>query len=63
MHKLHAHDTEYIVTVMSAELFIFCKANDLPFESADELAMRENLTDFQLGWLVSYCKIWEALIN
>jgi hypothetical protein len=54
---------EHIAAVMSAELLIFCKANDLPFESADELALRENLTDFQFGWLVSYCKIWEALFK
>jgi hypothetical protein len=25
--------------------------------------LRENLTDFQFGWLVSYCKIWEALFK
>jgi len=54
---------EYVAAVMSAELLLFCKANDLPFESADELAMREDLTDFQFGWLMSYCKIWDALIS
>jgi hypothetical protein len=54
---------EYVAAVMSAELFIFCKANDLPFENADELAMRPELTDFQFGWLISYCKIWDALIS
>ncbi len=54
---------EYVAAVMSAELLLFCKANELPFESADELAMREDLTDFQFGWLMSYCKIWDALIS
>lgn len=54
---------EYIAVVMSAELLQFCKANDLPFESADELAVRDNLTDFQFGWLVAFTKLWEALID
>ena len=54
---------EYVAVVMSAELLKFCRDNDLPFESADELALRDNLTDFQFGWLVAYTKIWDALID
>lgn len=54
---------EYVAVVMSAELLLFCRENDLPFESADELALRDNLTDFQFGWLVAYTKIWDALID
>jgi len=54
---------EFIAVVMSAELLKFCKANELPFISADELALRQDLTDFQFGWLISYTKMWDALID
>lgn len=54
---------EYIAVVMSAKLLVFCKANELPYISADELALREDLTDFQFGWLMSYIEIWDALID
>ena len=33
---------EYVSIVMSRELLRFCRDNDLPFESADELALRDN---------------------
>jgi len=54
---------EYISAVMSGQLLFFCRDNDLPFESADELLLREGLTDFEFGWLAAYCKIWEGLIE
>jgi hypothetical protein len=54
---------EYVAVVMSAELLKFCRENDLPFESADELALRENLTEFQFGFLISFIRIWDALIE
>jgi hypothetical protein len=55
---------EYIAVVMSAKLLMFCKKNNLPYISADELALREDLTDsFQLGWLIAYTEIWDALID
>ena len=54
---------EYVAVVMSAELLKFCKENDLPFESADDLILRDNLTDFQFGWLIAFTKLWEALID
>jgi hypothetical protein len=54
---------EYVAVVMSAELLKFCRDNDLPFESADELALRLDLTMFQFGWLIAYIKIWDALID
>ena len=54
---------EYISVVMSAQLLMFCKGNELPYISADELALREDLTDFQFGWLMSYIEIWDALID
>jgi hypothetical protein len=54
---------EYVSVVMSAELLKFCRENDLPFESADELALRTNLTEFQFGWLIAYVKLWDALID
>lgn len=54
---------EYIAVVMSGTLLKFCKDNDLPFESADDLALRKDLTDFQFGWLVAYITLWEKLID
>ena len=54
---------EYMAIVMSRELLRFCRDNDLPFESADDLIHRDNLTEFQLGWLVAYSKLWEGLIE
>jgi hypothetical protein len=54
---------EYVAVVMSAELLKFCRDNDLPFESADELALRTDLTEFQFGWLIAYIKLWDALID
>lgn len=54
---------EYIAAIMSAELLLFCKDNDLPFVQIDELLDRENLTDEQFGFLVAYSRIWEGLIE
>ena len=54
---------EYVAVVLSAELLKFCKENELPFESADELALRENLTEFQFGFLIAYTRLWDALIE
>jgi hypothetical protein len=54
---------EYISIVMSRELLRFCRDNDLPFDSADDLLRRDNLTEFQFGWLIGYCRIWEELIE
>jgi hypothetical protein len=54
---------EYIAVVMSAELLKFCRENDLPFESADELSLRPDLTDFQFGFLVGYTRLWDSLID
>lgn len=54
---------EYVAVVMSAELLKFCRENDLPFESADELALRPDLTDFQFGFLIAFTRLWESLIE
>jgi hypothetical protein len=54
---------EYIAVVMSGTLLKFCKDNHLPFESADGLALRSDLTDFQFGWLIAYITLWEKLID
>jgi hypothetical protein len=42
-------------------LLQFCKENDLPFESADDLIHREELTDYQYGYLMAYIKIWDLM--
>lgn len=54
---------EYVAIVLSRELLRFCRENDLPFESADDLIMREEITDFEYGWLMAYSRIWEGLIE
>lgn len=54
---------EYVAVIMSAELLKFCRENDLPFESADELALRPDITDFQFGFLIGYTRLWESLIE
>jgi len=61
--KMHNERNEFVAIVMSRELLRFCRENDLPFESADDLVMRNDLTDFQFGWLIGYCRIWEGLIE
>jgi hypothetical protein len=42
-------------------LLKFCNDNDLPQDSADDLIMREQITDFQFGFLIAYCRIWDAM--
>lgn len=54
---------EYIAVVTSGELFKFCKEQDLPFLQPFELSLREDLTDFQFGFLVAYGRLLTALIN
>jgi len=54
---------EYISIVMSRELLRFCKENDLPFESADDLILRDEITDFEYGWLLAFNRMWEGLIE
>lgn len=54
---------EYIAAITSGELFKFCKEQDLPFLQAFELSLREDLTDFQFGFLLAYSRLLTALIN
>ena len=54
---------EYIAAITRGELFKFCKENDLPFLQAVELSQREDLTDFQFGFLVAYHRLLTALID
>lgn len=61
--KTETTRSEYIAAIMSAELLLFCKDEDLPYIAVDELLSRENLTDFQYGFLIAYCRIWEGLIE
>lgn len=56
-------DNEYIAAIMSAELFKFCKEQDLPYAQAFELSLRPDLTDFQFGFLIAYARMMDALIN
>ena len=40
-------------------LELFCKSQDLPYLSADELLFEE-LTDDQRQWVQAFCDLWEA---
>jgi hypothetical protein len=42
-------------------LLQFCRENNLPFESADDLIHREELTDYQRGFLMAYIEIWQLM--
>jgi hypothetical protein len=39
----------------------FCNDNNLPHQDASELIMSKQLTDFQFGFLIAYCRIWDAM--
>lgn len=54
---------EYIAVTFSRELLRFCRENDLPFDNVNDLILRDNLTDFQFGWLIAYSRLWEGLIE
>jgi hypothetical protein len=54
---------EYIAIVTSRILLEFCRDNDLPFDQANELITRNDITEFQYGWLVAYLNILEGLIE
>lgn len=56
-------ENEYIAAICSAELFKFCREQNLPYAQAFELSLREDLTDFQFGFLVAYGRIMQALIH
>ncbi len=46
---------------LSAELQKWCKENNLPQWSADELVMEENISDNQRKWLRDFISRWEAV--
>lgn len=54
---------EFVVMTMSTELLKFCRAHDLPFDSADELMLRIGISEYEYGWLNAYVNIWDALIE
>jgi hypothetical protein len=41
----------------------FCNDHELPHISGEDLLLHEQLTDFQFGFLIAYCRIWDALEN
>lgn len=45
---------------LCASLESYCKTNGIPHESADELLLRDDLTDDQRIWLSSFYLHWEA---
>jgi hypothetical protein len=46
---------------LTAILNDFCDSNHLPQESADELYLRDDLTDAQSRWLKHFCETWESV--
>jgi hypothetical protein len=55
--------TENALTPLCDELAAFCKANGLPFESADELIFSDGLTAQQKEWLQGYITRWDAEVK
>lgn len=44
---------------LCAELDAYCRAQGLPFDSADELVFNVDLTAAQRAWLHDYCNRWD----
>jgi hypothetical protein len=41
----------------------YCDANGLPHESADELALRDDITEKQRRWLNAFIEEWNGVAN
>lgn len=54
---------EHIAVTLSGELFKFCKEHDFPYGQAFELSLREDLTDFQFGYLLAFARLETALLT
>ena len=48
--------------VLSEELRAWCHAQKLPYVSAEELAMREDLSEVQRAWVEQFCWRWDAFM-
>jgi hypothetical protein len=45
---------------LTQELQDFCRAEGLPFESADELSCNPDITPGQRQWLLDFCARWDV---
>lgn len=57
---VNAKDGYDTVGVLCDLLEQWCADSGLPYESADELLMRPNLSTLQFAWLTAYSRLWEV---
>jgi hypothetical protein len=48
---------------LSDVLRYWCAKENLPYESADELALHPECTPAQRKWLYAYCTVWEGVVE
>lgn len=67
VRELHAHadrlDSRPTIDSMAEELRTYCREQQLPEYSADDLLFMEGLTEGQRSWLRDFCARWEAIIQ
>ncbi len=51
-------EAEQMLMDLTNKLNAYCDANGLPHESADELALNNNITDEQKRWLNAFIEEW-----
>ena len=64
-HRDHIRDTimtDHMSLTLTQNLKEWCKAENIKYQSADDLLHSEDLTESQKQWVMDYIKIWD-LIN
>ena len=64
-HRDHVRDTimkDHMSLTLTQNLKEWCKAENIKYQSADDLLHSEDLTESQKQWVMDYIKIWD-LIN
>ena len=64
-HRDHVRDTimkDHMSLTLTQNLKEWCKAENIKYQSADDLLHSEDLTESQKQWVIDYIKIWD-LIN
>ena len=65
-HRDHVRDTimmDYMSLTLTQNLKEWCKAENIKYQSADDLLHSEDLTESQKQWVMDYIKIWELINN
>ena len=53
---------ENSTATLTSRLNAYCDANGLPHDSADELAMRDDITPEQRRWLIDFVDEWDSIM-